>query len=659
MKKTILIIPLLAAFTANAINTNSEGCYLISSAEDLCDFSALVNAGNRNLNALLTNDISMKDCDFTPIGTSSMGYCGTFDGQGFTIDSLTVSLASADGVGIFGYIDSAHILNLTAGPANNIKGKAFVGGLVGDKIGSGTARIECCGHEGKVTGSAQNAAAFVGCVHSGSLLLSYCYNSGRVTGNRESAIFCGWMSGSSSAISCCYNSGTLSAGAEGSNYLYRSSPTVTDVYDSSGRQSTTRFSATQRKNGALAWMLNGNSPDGPFRQNIDNGQKTDDHPVLSPRHGNVFASGTLKCDGTPTSAVPVYSNTESATYLPHDFLHGLCSVCSMVDMEYMYTDTEGYYEIYTPEALRWFAYMVSNVPGHSADFCRITADINMTGYTFPGIGTNDAPFCGEIDGGRNIISGLVMKRTGETGVGLVNVGTDGLEIHDLTLAASCTFTGYRYVGGFAGKVSGEKGGHVFFSNLGFEGTVNVNDNGGGIIGCVPNNDFTAHFTNCYTVGTVNGVSDNGALSGWSTGARIRNCYILVKGKGWESGHDVCRGFTPHFTNSFACGAAQTGAGLGTFTQSEMRDGTLLGKLWPNAYHQETGTDTHPLLSHPTAVGQQTADSGQQATDDQPDGIPTISGTWIDGYWFDLSGRKVKADKPRGIYIVRGKKVAFP
>lgn len=648
MKKIISIALLLTSLSASAINTNTDGTYLIASAEELCEFSALVNGGKRDLNAMLTTDICMKGYDFTPIGTSSASYCGTFDGQGFTIDSLTISLTSTDGVGIFGYIDGATIVNLTAGSANDIKGKAFVGGFVGDKVGSGTARIECCGHEGKVTRSAQNAAAFVGCVHSGSLIISYCYNNGRVTGNRESAIFSGWMSGSSSALSCCYNSGTLVSGVDGSNYLYRSSPTVNNVFDTSGRQNTSRFTLAQRKNGALAWMLNGNSPDGHFRQNLDNEQTADDHPVLKPQHGIVYASGTLRCDGSPTSTTPVYSNSNNATYLPHDFIHGLCSVCSLVDMEYMYTDYEGYYEIATPEALRWFAYMVNTIPGHTADFCRITSDIDMTGYNFPGIGTNDAPFCGEIDGRKNIISGMTMKRTGETGIGLVNVGTSGLEIHDLTLDATCTFTGYRYVGGFAGKVNGEKGGHVFFTNLGFEGTVNVNDNGGGIIGCIPNNDFTAHFTNCYTVGTVNGVSDNGALSGWSSYARIRNCYALVKGKGWESGHDVCRGFTPHFTNSFACGAVQTGSGLNTFTETEMRNGTLLDQLWPGAYHQEVGTDTHPLLSHPIP--------SDKVEEEQPDGIQMVNGKWSNCQMVnDLSGRKLSSFG-QTIIIKDGKKI---
>lgn len=598
MKKIILLLALLNTLSAASINKNSDGTYLIASAQDLCDFSSLVNSGKRDLNALLAADINMEGYDFTPIGTSSAAYIGTFDGQGFTIDSLTISLTSADGVGIFGYIDGAHILNLTTGSANNVKGKAFVGGFVGDKIGSGTARIERCGHEGKVTGSAQNAAAFVGCVHSGSLVISHCYNTGRVTGNRESAIFCGWMGGSASAITNCYNSGTLVSGVDGSNYLWRSSPTSSNVYDSSGRQNTKRFTPSQRKNGALAWMLNGNSPDGCFRQNLDNGLAIDDHPVCSLRgHGIVYASGTLRCDGTAATSTAVFSNTNNATYLPHTYADGLCSVCMLVDQEYMYTDMEGYYELSTPEALRWFAYFVNTVPGHASEYCRITADINMTGYEFPGIGTNDTPFQGEIDGQRNIISGLTMKRTGETGVGLVNVGTDGLEIHDLTLDATCSFTGYRYVGGFAGKVYGADGSQAYFWNLGFEGTVNVNDNGGGIVGCVPNNNFTTHFTNCYTVGTVNGISDNGALSGWSSHARIRNCYALVKGKGWESGHDVCRGFSIHFTNCFALGAAQTGDGLGTFSESDMADGTLLNLLWKGDYCQDIGTDHHPRLSH--------------------------------------------------------------
>ena len=92
--KKILLIPFLTIFTASAIETNVEGTYLISSAEDLCEFSALVNGGKRDLNALLTNDISMARHEFTPIGTSSLGYCGIFDGQGFTIDSLTISLTS-------------------------------------------------------------------------------------------------------------------------------------------------------------------------------------------------------------------------------------------------------------------------------------------------------------------------------------------------------------------------------------------------------------------------------------------------------------------------------------------------------------------------------------------------------------------------------------
>ena len=103
MKKVISLALLLTSLSASAINTTSDGTYLIASAQDLCDFSLLVNGGKRDLNALLTANINMKGYDFTPIGTNSMGYCGTFDGQGFAIDSLSLSLSSADGVGIFQY----------------------------------------------------------------------------------------------------------------------------------------------------------------------------------------------------------------------------------------------------------------------------------------------------------------------------------------------------------------------------------------------------------------------------------------------------------------------------------------------------------------------------------------------------------------------------
>ncbi|MCF0196281.1 MAG: hypothetical protein HUK03_03425, partial [Bacteroidaceae bacterium] len=267
---------------------------------------------------------------------------------------------------------------------------------------------------------------------------------------------------------------------------------------------------------------------------------------------------------------------------------------------------------------------------------RLTADIDMQGVSYEGIGTPLHPFTGELDGGRHTISRLTMNRTGESAVGLVNVGGNGLELHDLTLSSNCTITGYSHIGGFVGRVTGENGGVVRFRNLGFEGRINVNNNGGAIVGCVPNNDFETFFSSCYSIGTVSGTSDNGALSGWSSNARLENCYVVVKGSGWESGSSVVRGFSPRFINCYAKGQKQDG--LTSFTTVQMQDGTLLQWLRSDVFSQEVGVDNHPVIRPQTpTLLTSPEDSFHPAT----------------GIIYDLSGREIAS--PRGIYILNGRK----
>ena len=74
MKRIISLVLLLTSLSASAITTDADGTYLISSAEDLCQFSVLVgSAGFRSANAMLTTDIDMtgQDLIFSPIGTST------------------------------------------------------------------------------------------------------------------------------------------------------------------------------------------------------------------------------------------------------------------------------------------------------------------------------------------------------------------------------------------------------------------------------------------------------------------------------------------------------------------------------------------------------------------------------------------------------------
>lgn len=103
--------------------SDNNGVYEIATAQDLVDFSSLVNSGETSANAILTADIDMTGIDFDPIGTYSdysgvrgyggaTSYKGTFDGNGYIIRNLTVSTNEKIETGLFGRASNATIQNV-------------------------------------------------------------------------------------------------------------------------------------------------------------------------------------------------------------------------------------------------------------------------------------------------------------------------------------------------------------------------------------------------------------------------------------------------------------------------------------------------------------------------------------------------------------------
>ena len=69
----------------SSLEKDGEGNYLLSSAQDWKDFAAIVNSGtNPAANAKMMADIDLGN-DQTMVGTSSVPYQGSFDGQGHTL----------------------------------------------------------------------------------------------------------------------------------------------------------------------------------------------------------------------------------------------------------------------------------------------------------------------------------------------------------------------------------------------------------------------------------------------------------------------------------------------------------------------------------------------------------------------------------------------
>ncbi|MBR4150573.1 MAG: hypothetical protein IKR08_04265, partial [Firmicutes bacterium] len=115
----------------------------IASLDDLTAFRERVNAGETDLDALMTADITgYGGYVWIPIGSEEHPYTGTFDGGGHTIDGISVKGDFAD-AGLFGVIGSG-------GTVKNVNGGAWIfyttagaaaGGIAGRNLG-GT--IENC-----------------------------------------------------------------------------------------------------------------------------------------------------------------------------------------------------------------------------------------------------------------------------------------------------------------------------------------------------------------------------------------------------------------------------------------------------------------------------------------------------------------------------------
>lgn len=116
--------------------------YQLGSKEDLEWFRNQVNSGTGTINAVLANDIDLRNENWTPIGTtqdwvttfSENPFKGTFDGGGYTISGLKIEVSAGGVYGLFGATESpAKIQNLVVrgSVAVTIPSSAYMGYVAG------------------------------------------------------------------------------------------------------------------------------------------------------------------------------------------------------------------------------------------------------------------------------------------------------------------------------------------------------------------------------------------------------------------------------------------------------------------------------------------------------------------------------------------------
>ena len=179
---------------------------------------------------LLTNDIDFGGANPARVGTDSIGFTGTFDGNGHHISNAVITLASNNYVGLFSFVDSGGQIQNLSVDSVAVTGNYYVGGLCGANSGT----ISGCHATGLVTGTGGNFS--LGGLCGGNYgTISNCYATCPVTGGYGSHYLGGLCGTNSGTISNCYATGSVTGGDSSQRlgglcgYSY-SAGTITDCY---------------------------------------------------------------------------------------------------------------------------------------------------------------------------------------------------------------------------------------------------------------------------------------------------------------------------------------------------------------------------------------------------------------------------------------------
>ena len=233
---------------AGGDGASADTAYQIATGEQLAWLAAKTNDGTLTTTLKffkLTANIDLGNNAWTPIGTTSHPFMGTFDGNNKTVSNLSINTAS-DGemVGLFGFTQSATIKNVGVESVTIVLsgGNCYAGGLVGyahsgstitNSSAAGSITVgstswvgglagyiysaQVNGSNANVTcgGSSRYAGGLVGAAEASSTITNS-YASGSVTGGNAAttSTFAGGLVGytDSSQVTNSYSTGSVTGG---------------------------------------------------------------------------------------------------------------------------------------------------------------------------------------------------------------------------------------------------------------------------------------------------------------------------------------------------------------------------------------------------------------------------------------------------------------
>lgn len=260
----------------------------VSSAEELAGLAEAINGGAdfSGVTVRLGGHIDLSSAYWTPIGTASNPFAGTFDSCGYRISGLRVRNGGANS-GLFGCVAAGGKLVDVSLTDAAVQGGSAVGGIVGKLQGS----IDHATFSGVVSGSSQ-----VGGIAGTSVgTLLNCRNEGIVLGGSAAGGVAGSSSGS---VENCFHTGQVTAQARAVSLLAAEddytgqvvgSGTAVNSYDAAcvqneaaARQLLAQLrSAAQSNEAYIDWTASAAANgEKPYYEGFSGGKGTADEPYL-------------------------------------------------------------------------------------------------------------------------------------------------------------------------------------------------------------------------------------------------------------------------------------------------------------------------------------------------------------------------------------------
>ena len=461
-------------------NGTEEDPFVICDTAGLDLLASDVNSGNVyagkyfELGADITYDGS--ENNFTPIGDNYHRFSGHFDGKGHKVSGININQPSGFSAGLFGFIESGSVKNLTL-TNSTIIGYNPVSGIVGSANGT---TIENCHVASDVTinGTADNVGAIAGYLYTSTV--RGCTSAATVSGTQ----FVGGIVGvnNSSTIQDCLYTGTS---------VTASGTTVGTIvgYNEGGDAKLTNNYHTCSGMGGVG---------GVDSSDVDGAQFAVSSETMPDDFGDV----------TKTYGESTYIGVK--TYGSNGLEYG--------SLYYFCGGTEKHpYVIRTTAELDKLASDVNCGNVYAGKYFELGADITYDGSenNFTPIGDNYHRFSGHFDGKGHKVSGININQPSGFSAGLFGFIESG-SVKNLTLTNS-TIIGYNPVSGIVGSANGTtiENCHVA-SDVTINGTA---DNVGAIAGYL----YTSTVRGCTSAATVSGTQFVGGIVGVNNSSTIQDC----------------------------------------------------------------------------------------------------------------------------------------